>query len=159
MMRRALGRRAVLGVFGALAALPLAGCLVTGNPPLPRRRIRALAVPIPATPEPAAVARWRPRFAEALGAVYADLMSPGSAGAATLTVEIDTLAFTSTVGERDGVGGSITVSAGDGLPPLTRRITARGPEITLGLLEHGEDDRVAALADAFARAARRQFGD
>jgi len=150
-----LTRRALLGAIGLA---PLAGCVVTGNPPLPHTRIRAVRIdvgPLAARGVSNWAARIRTLAETAARDVFADALAPSDRTAPELTLVIDGAWLASYSGGSmsldpdssiDWMDGRITTSAARGLPELGRRVLVRvdasdsgpwyAPDIDARRLEH-----------------------
>lgn len=150
-----LTRRALLGAFGLA---PLAGCVVTGNPPLPHARIRAVRIdvgPLAARGVSNWAARIRTLAEAAVHDVFADALSPSDRSAPELTLVIEQAWLGSYSGGSlsmdpeaadDWMDGRITTTAARGLPELGRRVLVHvdasdsgpwyAPDIDARRLEH-----------------------
>jgi hypothetical protein len=165
----ALTRRTLLGAIGLT---PLTGCMVTGNPPLPHARIRAIRVdvgPLAARGVSNWAARIRTLAEAAVHDAFADALAPGDRSAPDLTLVVDQAWLTSYSGgsslttdpdaSTDWMDGWITTSPAHGLPELRHRVMIRvdaadsgpwyAPDIDARRLEH--------LTRAWVAGARREL--
>ena len=162
-------RRAVLALFGGL---PLSGCIVGGNPPLPFEAVRAIDLDV--TP---LATRGLPNWAErveaalrpALARLFADALAPNDPKAPRIRIVIDHVwCAPSPSGDDDGpfrtdaedeMAGRVETPAWAGLPALTRSIRASRSPADAGpwYLPDIDDRRLAALAEKFAAFARREI--
>lgn len=131
----ALTRRTVLAAIGLA---PLAGCVVTGNPPLPHARIRAVRIDVGPLAD-RGVSNWAARIktlAEAaVRDAFADALTPGDRSAPEITLVIAQAWLASYTGGAslvtdpdaavDWMEGWLTTSPARDLPSLRRGVSAR----------------------------------
>ncbi len=167
----ALTRRTLLLGLGVA---PLAGCMVTGNPPLPHARIRAVRIDVSPLVDKG-VSNWAARIekiADAAARVaFADVLAPQDTNAPTLTLVIGEAHLDSYSGgaamlgdvdtAKDWIDGRIRTSAVRGLPALDRRVYAdcaaadSGPWYVPGI----DDRRIETLTRVWVASTRRELAD
>lgn len=163
-------RRTILATLGLA---PLAGCMVTGNPPLPHRRFRTVTLdvgPIAAKGLTGYAEKVDALGRPALARAFLDRMAPSDAKAAVVVLHVDEIRLASGSGDGDdhfGLGVTDELSARldvapiDGLPALSRRLhVTRAPgDAGPWYLPDIDDRRIAGLLALTAVWARREFPD